>query len=487
MTRSESDAVRIFSSIVKREQSIERENMNTHTTGLNRRNLIKSAAVAGAGILLARNAIGEGKPSPASTPASVPSTQPMLPDPASKPFGINVALVGTGKQGRVLLNEMLKIPGLNFKAVCDIWDYNRKYGAGIVKRLTDGKQVAASYVDYQEMLNKEKGLDAVIVATPDWMHSPVTCAALKAGLHVYCEKEMANTLDAARAMVETSRSTGKLLQIGHQRRSNPRYLHALKLLTHDKVAGNITAMYGQWNRPVQVVDLPPRAHHIPADILEKYGYDTMERFYNWRWYKKFGGGTIADLGSHQIDVFSWFLGANPTSVVGSGGSDYFADREWYDQAMAIYQYPGKKGVVRAFYQVLNTTSNGDYYETIMGDEGSLQISENGKTGYFFRETASPRKPWEDEAAMVEKAGKAAIELKVGYTIKSEAERKAMENQMAKSIHRVHLENFFLAIRDGVKLNCPGELAYETTVAVLRVNDSIAADKRLKFKPEDFKA
>ena len=77
------------------------------------------------------------------------------------------------------------------------------------------------------MLDKEKQLDAVIIATPDFWHAQHTIDCLKAGKHVYCEKEMSNTLEGARSMVLAQRETGKLLQIGHQRRSNPRYLHCL--------------------------------------------------------------------------------------------------------------------------------------------------------------------------------------------------------------------------------------------------------------------
>ena len=80
------------------------------------------------------------------------------------------------------------------------------------------------------------------MATPDFWHAPITNACLKAGLHVYCEKMMSNTIEGARSMVQTMRETGKLLQIGHQRRSNPRYIFALNRLVHDaKICGRLTA------------------------------------------------------------------------------------------------------------------------------------------------------------------------------------------------------------------------------------------------------
>ncbi len=98
------------------------------------------------------------------------------------------------------------------------------------------------------MLAQEKDLDAVIIATPDWLHSPITIACLEAGLHVYCEKEMTNDIEDARKMVLAQRKSGKLLQIGHQRRSNPRYWAVNNLIHKDKIAGNLTHVFGQWNR-----------------------------------------------------------------------------------------------------------------------------------------------------------------------------------------------------------------------------------------------
>ena len=103
-----------------------------------------------------------------------------------------------------------------------------------------GVEVRA-YENYEDLLAKEKDLQAVVVATPDFWHAPITNACLKAGLHVYCEKMMSNTIEGARSMVQTMRETGKLLQIGHQRRSNPRYLFALNRLhaaTRKSAAGS---------------------------------------------------------------------------------------------------------------------------------------------------------------------------------------------------------------------------------------------------------
>ena len=298
---------------------------NKTRDSMDRRTFLKSTAAIGAGLAFA--------PSLFAQAAAGGGTN-----------DINVALLGAGEQGKTLLASAIKIPGVRFKAVCDIWEYNQKPASRL---LTGIGQENNAYVDYKEMLDKEKGkIDAVLIATPDFWHAEHTIACLEAGLHVYCEKEMSNTLEGAKKMVEAQRKTGKLLQIGHQRRSNPRYIHCYEKLLNSptKVLGDITAANGQWNRAAREFDAAPKNYQIPQATLEKYGFKDMIQFRNWRWFKGLGGGPIVDLGSHQIDIFSWFLRCQPKAVVASGGTDYYDKKthEWYDTVMTVFEYPSEK-------------------------------------------------------------------------------------------------------------------------------------------------
>jgi predicted dehydrogenase len=417
---------------------------------------------------------------------------------------LNVALIGCGEQGRVLLNAALKIPNIRFRAVCDIWPYNRTYGERLLKKFGHDAKV---FENYRELLATVPDLDAVLVATPDFMHAEHTNACLRAGKHVYCEKLMSNTVDGARSMARTARETGKLLQIGHQRRSNPRYLHARdKLVREARLLGRITNASGQWNRAV-TDDLGfPANQVLPESKLHEYGYANMHEFRNWRWFKRYAGGPISDLGAHQIDVFNWMLGVNPSSLIAGGGVDYYRTHEWYDNATAIYEFPTKEGVVRTTYQVLTTTSaGGGYHEYFMGDEGALKISENPKYTKLYREARAPEweefvtkqyisrpgsgegapmslKPWEKPRPKLGGPSRATV-----VDVRETAELSAWDIPVTldKAIHQPHLENFFDAIRHGTPLNCPGDSAFATAVTVLKVNEAIAARKMLAFAPEDF--
>ncbi len=418
---------------------------------------------------------------------------------------VNVALIGCGEQGRILTNAALKIPNIRFKAVVDIWGYNRTYAERLLKKF--GHE-AVPFEDYKEMLKTVTDLDAVIVATPDFMHAEHTNAALRAGKHVYCEKLMSNTVAGARSMVETARETKKLLQIGHQRRSNPRYLHARDRLVRDsRLLGRITNISGQWHRAVTDDFGYVASQKISDEKLAQYGFANMHEFRNWRWFRKYAGGPISDLGAHQIDIYNWMLGTNPRSIIASGGVDYYKTHEWYDNAVVVYEYPTKDGLVRASYQVLTTTSaGGGYHEYFMGDEGAMKISENPKYTKIYREARAPEwdplvakgliakpdsgegapaavKPWEKPG--VKKLGGPSKGATVDVRETAQLSAWDIPVTFDKAIHQPHLENFFDAVRKGTPLNCPADQAFASAVTVLAVNEAIAAKKLLTFKPEDF--
>jgi predicted dehydrogenase len=405
------------------------------------------------------------------------------------PDQVNIALIGAGAQGRILTESCLRIPGIRFKAVCDIWSYSQRYSERYLKKY--GHEVNV-YQDYLELLANEKDLDAVVVATPDWVHAEHANACLRAGLHVYCEKEMSNSLEKAATMVHAARDTGMLMQIGHQRRSNPRYIHAIEKLIHEvDLLGRVTHATAQWNR-AKNEDLGwPKNYEIDAETLDRYGYNSMTEFRNWRWYKKYGGGPIVDLGSHQIDLFEWVWGVNPASVIASGGVDYYPNHEWYDNVMCIYEYETPEGTARAYYETLTTTGHRGFSEAFRGINGTIEIAEVPQRGnYALREAHAPdwmpyvkRGLLESISAPIQQTSTKNVAVDVRVT--AEAGKWPLPVDLTKPAHQPHLENFFNAIRYGTPLNCPAEKGYETAVAVLAVNRAVASQQRIEFNASDF--
>ena len=408
---------------------------------------------------------------------------------------INVAMIGFGAEGKVLAASLVRIPGVRVRAVCDIWKFEQQRAKAFFKGY--GHEVT-TYEDYREMLAKEdKNVDAVIVATPDWMHCEHTCACLRAGKHVYCEKEMSNRLELAAEMCRVQKETGKLLQIGHQRRSNPRYRHCFEHVVPNML-GRVTTAYAQWNRtlaPFFSYKKPPK-----QEVLTKYGYTNPEQFHNWRWFYKYGGGSMVDLGSHQIDLFIWAWGVPPSSVTAIGGKDAFdPPREAYDRMYCIYEFKMPDGTKNeAIYQVISSNARGGFYEQFMGVNASLTIAEISARGNTvqreLRQGGLSEAEWQkfiDKGWILPTEGdkvkkEVTKDIAVDTRISAQANGNQLAIEMNKPAHMPHLENFFAACRHGAALNCPAELAYESAVAVLAANKSADSRAKYVFKPEEFK-
>jgi predicted dehydrogenase len=452
--------------------------MSNNEMNYKRRSVLKSSLILGSGLALAPNIIR------ASTLNEASDT-------------INVAFIGCGKQHEVLFNALKNIPGLRFVAVCDIMRDRVGAAFGRIRGLFGYNP--KRYLDAEDMFKKEKNIDAVIVTSPDFWHAPHTIMALEAGCHVYCEKMMSDTLDGARSMVHAMERTGKLCQIGHQRRSNPRYRYVLKeLIQKHKLCGQIVNANGQWNRAVgSSQDILVKPSILPdAKTLSKYGFgrknknmsldDMRHRFLNWRFYKDLSGGPISDLGAHQIDIFNWFFGTAPTSVMASGGRNFFKTREHFDNVMCVFEYDTPAGGARAFYQVLTTTSaGGGYYESFMGSEGTINISERSAYTNIYREAGSKRSwdPMVSRGYLKKSAdgGPASGGSDAIASYESAApEAYALPGSLNKPPHQPHLENFFNAILGKEKLNCDARHALESEAPIYWVNPAAENRETITF-------
>lgn len=417
---------------------------------------------------------------------------------------IRVGFIGCGMQHEVLYEAMRNLPGIRFVAACDIMENDRlKATFGRIRKSHDYK--INMYTDAETMLTKEaKNLDAVFITTPDFWHAPHTNMALEAGVHVYCEKMMSDTIEGARSMVRTAEQTGKLCQIGHQRRSNPRYLYVLnELINKHRICGDIINVNGQWNRALSssTDKTHPKPDRLPdADTLRHYGFGRgtdqvlseealRHRFLNWRQYRSLSGGPISDLGAHQIDVFNWFLGAKPVSVTASGGHGHFTNREHYDSVMCIFDYQTATGNQRAFYQVLTTTSaGGGYYESFMGTEGTIEISERESFTNIYKESAASNSPkWKDllnRGAL--KMGSAVAPTPtpdndaIGAYASAPPDKYRIPGGLHKPPHQPHIENFFAAIRGEEKLNCDAREAFESEAPIYWVNPAAERKEVIQF-------
>jgi|WetSurMetagenome_2_1015567.scaffolds.fasta_scaffold15085_1 predicted dehydrogenase len=442
---------------------------------------------------------------------------------------VNLALIGCGTQGAALLGQALRIEGVRFKAVADIWPYGQRSAVGLARTGGD-KAPPAVYADYQEMLAKEKDLQAVIIATPDWLHAEQAVACLKAGLHVYCESPMALDPAGAREMILAARKAGRLIQVGHERRSDPRYIFCRDnfLLANEKVLGPITVVYGHWSggqeyvaqwnawRPVAPRWFPKSTEPEEA-LLKKYGYDGMDQFRNWSWFGKFGTGPLGLCGLGQLDAFNWFLGAYPKSVSAAGGLDFLAGRGWDrpDNVAALYEYDTPHGPVRAVYRLNWTAVAGTHFETFMGAAGAVEVSDLPAHRRFRPEGGIEFAPDENPAwaellqkgILKERYSPANLPLRLELMHVGGVQRETFplllcappsetpntsrfleygpHDGAAQNPIAAHVENFIDAVRGNAKLRCPGEDGYAAVVQVAKTYEALKTGKRETFKEEDF--
>ena len=263
---------------------------------------------------------------------------------------INIGVIGTGDRGGGLIPRINEIDGLQVVACCDLIPFRLE--AAIAR--TGGK--AKAFKDYRKLL-EDKDIDAVLIATPFSTHAQIAIDALEADKHVYCEKTMAKGLEGIQSLVKKAKASDKIFQTGHQYHSSRLYTHAVELINAGKI-GKITSIDCSWNRN--------------GDWRRPVPSPELERAINWRMYREFSGGLVAELCSHQLDVVNWVLQETPKKVMGSGGIDYWKDgRETYDNVHLIYTYPS--GVKASFTSLTSNAMDG-YKTKIMGDKGTIVLS-----------------------------------------------------------------------------------------------------------------
>lgn len=265
-------------------------------------------------------------------------------------------VIGTGGRGTYLLRHLRSIDSGRCVAVCDIYEPNLKNGVAAA-----GTNPAA-YKDYRELLAR-KDIDAVLIATPLYMHFLPTRDALQASKHVFCEKSLVfkpEEVHALRALVR--QHPKQVLQVGLQRRYSQFYRTA-KQMIEKGMLGNVTHIKAQW-------------HRNPGWTMKP----NQPRERNWRLFREFSGGLTAELASHQIDVADWMFGAHPEYVVGVGGLEFMKDgRDVYDNIQLIFKYPkGQKLIYTAISTNKHLSLFGgtrtEFGECIMGTEGTIEIT-----------------------------------------------------------------------------------------------------------------
>lgn len=262
---------------------------------------------------------------------------------------VKLGLIGCGTRGGGIARLLKDVPGLQLIACCDT------YAPNLQKAMKLAAPQAKSYTDYKALLNN-KEVEAVVIATPLYLHFPMAMEALKAGKHIYVEKSMTYSIPEAIALEKAVQQQQKIVQVGHQYRYYALYHRAKEVISQGWL-GTVTHFECQYHRN--------------SDWRFPVPDPSLERAVNWRMYKEYSGGLMAELCAHQLDMVNYMLDKHPEKVMGMGGVDYWKDgRETWDNVRTIFQYPG--GVKATFSSILSNAFRG-YSIRILGSKATLEI------------------------------------------------------------------------------------------------------------------
>jgi predicted dehydrogenase len=283
---------------------------------------------------------------------------------------IQIGLIGCGGRCAHLVQSLVKIPKVHIAAVCDVWDVNlanaQKWG--------DGKQGATK--NYGAVLEL-KEIDAVLIATPDHWHVPITIDACAAGKDVYVEKPLTHDLNEGKAVIEAQNRHKRIVQVGTQQRSMPHIQRAYDLVRDGRI-GKIHKIHLTWNRNTDRVrkgklGIDPKSVDWKAFLGNARPQEFDEyRFRNWRWFWDFGGGIFTDLMVHWIDVAHWFLGLDHPLSATSIGQHVMSEGVWEtpDSVQTLLTYPNQ---VQAYFEGNFSNAHHGAMITFMGADGTLYI------------------------------------------------------------------------------------------------------------------
>ena len=281
---------------------------------LNRRQFLGSVTAVAAAFTQLRS-------SAADTPASAP-VAPTAPPAASTGRKVKLGLIGCGWYGLVDVNAAFKAGGVEVIALCDVdHDHLEKSAAEIEKRQGSRPKTFKLYAE----LLATPGLEAVIIGTPPHWHAVQLIAAVQRGLDVYCEKPLAYDIREGRAMVDAVAQSGRIVQIGLQRRQSPAF-QTVRQFIADGNLGRVVQAEAQINFTNSVLSSTPQPPPAsldwdlwcgPAPLIP---YSPQVGHKNWRQEKTTGQGHLYDWGLHLIDAARMILGEkSPKTISAAGG------------------------------------------------------------------------------------------------------------------------------------------------------------------------
>jgi hypothetical protein len=396
---------------------------------------------------------------------------------------VNVGVVGCGdRMKQSLIPAFLqhsKELNFQFTAISDLWSRRREDGVAYIQKLS-GSTVDA--VRNNDELYARKDVDAVLIATADFQHAQHGIEAVNAGRDAYVEKPTADTMEDARNFLVAVKRTGKIVQIGTQRRSTPSYMKAAEYIQSGKF-GDIVMVEmtwnvnqpGRWRRPDVVPLLKEQDTDWKRYLLNRpYEPFNARKYLEFRLFWPYSSGIPDQWLVHQIDTVHWFTGlAHPRSVVANGGIYLWKDgRTNWDTMTAVFDYGPLDDLSKGFqvqYSSRFTNSAGGIKELYYSNGGMIDMDKQTVTptgGLHAREAASMglKENLLPSFSLVEKAEAASTEADTGRDPMTSA----------------NMRNWMECVRSRKTPNAPIEAGYNHSVALCMNIAAIHTGQKVTF-------
>lgn len=388
-----------------------------------------------------------------------------------------VGLIGTGWYGKSDLLQLMNIEPVEVVSLCDVDSKMLDTAAGLIESRQRSKKRPRTYADYRELL-KEKDLDIVLIATPDHWHALPMIAAVESGADVYVQKPTGVDVLESKAMLDAARRTGRIVQVGTQRRSTPHLIEAKQRVVDEGLLGDVAHAEVCCYYHMRANASPPPSDP-PANLdYEAWTGPAPMRPYNslvhprsWRAFMEYGNGIVGDMCVHMLDLVRWQLGLGwPKRISSSGGilvqTNSIANIT--DTQTATFEFDNLN-------VVWTHRSWGDapdpqypWAAVIYGDKGTLKLSVNS---YEF----TPRGRGE------KLTGSALIETDKYPTDLSDQKDWALELHVASAI-RGHMRDLLNAIDNRSLPIADIEQGHISSASCILANNSLTLDRSIHFDP-----
>jgi myo-inositol 2-dehydrogenase / D-chiro-inositol 1-dehydrogenase len=269
---------------------------------------------------------------------------------------VALGIIGTGGRGRYVGTIFANDPRVRIAALCDIYHDQIDHA----KTEIPSAERAPAFKNYQDLLARTD-LDAVLIATPVFLHPEHFEAAVEAHKHIYCEKPAGADVAGVKRLVRAAKraDASKVIQFGFQQRFSPEYLAALDILRSGQL-GELLLMRSDW----MLGGAALRAFQSPYPVEE-------QRIRHWGAFRETSGDFIVEQDCHGLDVLNWFAQAHPVKATGAGGRKKRAYGDNLDHLNVTFEYPGGLRGFLAATQ-LAVKHYWDVKEQFFGTEGILE-------------------------------------------------------------------------------------------------------------------